>query len=435
MCREEQYFINIVDEKIKHNKNSTLLIWKESFKVNILFLTIGNIDNLDDRGIYQDLFREFVKCGEKVYIISPVERSNNQKTYIIKKNGWEILKVKTGNIQKTNIIEKGISTILIERQFISAIKKYYRKIHFDLVIYSTPPVTLARVILYMKKHYNVKSYLMLKDIFPQNSIDLGILKKNGIKGIIYRYFKIKEKKLYELSDVIGCTSEANIKYIITHNSFNKEKIVEYCPNCSDLCDLSLSKNDKINMRVKYDLPLDKKIFVYGGNLGRPQNIPFIVQCLEACKEIEKVYFLIVGSGTDKHYLDDYIKKENCKHVKVLGQLPKNEYDSMIACCDCGMIFLDYKFTVPNTPARLLSYIQAGIPILTCTDIATDVGDIVEKNGFGWKCTSNNVENFVNMIKYIIKQNVDNSMKENGLKYLEENYIPKVGYDAIMKHLN
>lgn len=36
---------------------------------------------------------------------------------------------------------------------------------------------------------------MLKDIFPQNAVDIGMLSKTGWKGILYRYFRNKEKKI------------------------------------------------------------------------------------------------------------------------------------------------------------------------------------------------------------------------------------------------
>ena len=63
------------------------------------------------------------------------------------------------------------------------------------------------------------------------------------------------------------------------------------------------------------------------------------------------------------------------------------------------------------------------------------GDIVEDNGFGWQCTSDKIENFVRLVEHIANLDIDPRMKENGLKYLEENYTPKVGYKAILKHLN
>ena len=91
------------------------------------------------------------------------------------------------------MIEKGIGTLLIERQFKVAIKKYICGVDFDLIIYSTPPITFPVVIQYLKAEYpRARTYLLLKDIFPQNALDLGMLSTSGIKGILYRYFRKKE---------------------------------------------------------------------------------------------------------------------------------------------------------------------------------------------------------------------------------------------------
>ena len=108
-----------------------------------------------------------------------------------------------GNIQKTNLIEKGISTLEIEQQYINAIKKYFNNEKFDLVLYATPPITFCKVIEFVKKRDGAFAYLMLKDIFPQNAVDLCMLKKSGFRGIAYKYFRSKEKHLYEISDKIG----------------------------------------------------------------------------------------------------------------------------------------------------------------------------------------------------------------------------------------
>jgi aspartate 1-decarboxylase len=54
---------------------------------------------------------------------------------------------------------------------------------------------------------------MLKDIFPQNAVDLGMIKTTGIKSLLYKYFRRKEKGLYFISDRIGCMSQANVDYV------------------------------------------------------------------------------------------------------------------------------------------------------------------------------------------------------------------------------
>lgn len=397
--------------------------------MNILFITLLDIRDINNSGIYEDLLREFYKNGHSVYIISPVERRNNEHTHIIEKNNYKIIKVRTGNIQKTNLIEKGISTILLETQFINAIKKYFYDVKFDLILYSTPPITLVKPIKFIKKRDNAKSYLLLKDIFPQNAVDIGILSKSGIRGIIYKYFRKKEKRLYALSDKIGCMSQANLDYIIKNNTeINPEK-TELCPNSIEPHDVSITETERINIREKYSLPLDKKIFVYGGNLGKPQGVPFIIECLRKCKDIENAFFLIIGSGTEYVRLKKFVEHENPINVKLLDTLPKDEYDKMISACNVGLIFLDHRFTIPNFPSRMLSYMQAKLPVLAATDSNTDIGKIIESGRFGWWCTSDNIQRFAECVREIcISQTVE--MGQAGWEYLNENYTVDKGYTII-----
>lgn len=394
-----------------------------------MFITLFDIRDIYNSGIYEDLLREFYKNQNNIYIVSPTEKRNSEKTHIIEKNNCKILKVRTGNIQKTNLIEKGIETITLETRFINAIRKYFNNIRFDLILYSTPPVTLIKPVKYIKKRDNAKTYLLLKDIFPQNAVDIGILSKNGIKGIIYRYFRRKEKKLYALSDKIGCMSPANVEYILKNNPEINPETVEICPNCIEPRDFSVSETEKIDIRKKYGLPLDKKIFVYGGNLGRPQGIPFIIECLKKCRDIDSAFFLIVGSGTEYYKLKEFVGNENLPNVKLLESLPKDVYDKMIVACDVGLIFLDHRFTIPNFPSRMLSYMQAKLPVLAATDPNTDIGKIIESGGFGWRCISNDIDQFAKHVGEIcISQTVE--MGQAGWKYLNENYTADKGYTII-----
>ncbi|MCM1060385.1 MAG: glycosyltransferase family 4 protein [Eubacterium sp.] len=402
--------------------------------MNILFMTLGNINNIDNNWVYEDLLREFYKNGHRVYIVSPTERQNKEKTHIIEKSNCKILKVRTGNIQKTNLIEKGIATVTLETHFIFAVKKYFGDIKFDLILYSTPPVTLVKPIRYIKKRDNAKTYLLLKDIFPQNAVDIGILSKKGIKGIIYKYFRRKEKELYAISDKIGCMSPANVNYILKNNFEINSENVEVCPNSIEPRNFSISEEERIYLRKKYSLPLDRKVFVYGGNLGKPQGIPFIIECLRKCQNIDNVFFLIVGNGTEYGKLKEFLDKEKPHNAMLLKYMPKDEYDKMIAACDAGLIFLDHRFTIPNFPSRLLSYMQAKLPVLAATDVSTDIGKIIVDGGFGWWCESNDTNKFYNIINNIDYSQLS-AMGQKSMQYLADNYCVKLSYKIITESLN
>ena len=401
--------------------------------MNVLFLSLGRYWSINESEGYTDLLREFIRHGDNVYILSPTERRERKKTQLIKEDNSIILKVKTGNIQKTNFIEKGISTVLIESQFLRALKKYFSDVKFDLVLYPTPPITFVKVVEYVKKRDNAKTYLLLKDIFPQNAVDIGLMSKTGLKGLLYRYFRNKERELYSISETIGCMSPANVKYVIDNNPEIDEDKVEVCPNVIEVIDKSVTKETRNRIRLKYSIPIDKKVFVYGGNLGRPQGIDFLIKCIESQKENEAVFFLIVGDGTDYWKIEEFMVKSNVENFKLMKRLPKEDYDTLVAACDVGLIFLDYRFTIPNFPSRLLGYLQAKLPVLACTDKNTDVGKVIENGGFGWWCESNNLDRFSEIVKDIISSQTE-ELGYVGYKFLNEHYTVENGYNIIKKRV-
>lgn len=200
--------------------------------MNVIFLTIVRISDIEERGIYQDLMRKFRDEGHQVFIVTATERRLDQDTSLVDSHGVKILNVKTLNVQKTNIVEKGIGTLLIESQFKSAIKKYLSNTPFDLITYSTPPITFTNVVKYLKrKSPKAISYLQLKDIFPQNAVDIGMF---GEKSIFNWYFRKKEKALYKASDFIGCMSPANVEFVLKHNPEISPERVEVAPNSLEL---------------------------------------------------------------------------------------------------------------------------------------------------------------------------------------------------------
>ncbi len=386
-------------------------------------------------GIYTDLVRKFRNEGHQIYIIAPFERRTGRKTDLSQEAGVHLLGVKTLNVTKTNVIEKGIGQILMEYQFNVALKNYLSDVKFDLILYSTPPITYTRVIeCAKKKNPNAVTYLLLKDIFPQNAIDLGMLTKSGLKGILYKSFRNKERKLYALSNYIGCMSPANVKYVLAHNPEISASIVEIAPNSFDeKSEISISNEMRCKIREKYKLPLDKPVLIYGGNLGKPQGIPFLVDCLEANRNRQDCHFVIVGNGTDYEIINNWVINTKPLNVSLFKRLPKEEYDLLANACDVGLIFLDYRFTIPNYPSRLLSYLMNKQPVIAATDPNCDTGSIAEKNGYGFWCPSNNVEFFTETINKMLTSNIK-AMGEKGYQFYLNNYTIQHTYNAIVKHI-
>lgn len=393
----------------------------------------SSLQNIDTSGIYTDLMRKFRNDGHDVYIIYPRERRLGLPTELKEDNRVRTLGVKTLNVAKTNVIEKGIGQVLLETQFKKALKKYFSNVKFDIILYSTPPITFTKVIKYVRKRNpNAISYLLLKDIFPQNAVDIGMLSKTGLKGILYKSFRRKEKELYHISDYIGCMSPANVKYVLKHNPEINQDIVEVAPNSYDIPTNS-QQSTANSIREKYNLPTDKPIFIYGGNMGKPQGIPFLLECMKAVKDRTDCHFVIVGSGTEYPKLESWVNSEKPKAVSLFKSLPKIEYDALASSCDVGMIFLDYRFTIPNYPSRLLPYLMKHKPIIAVTDPNCDTGTIAEENCYGYYCPSNSVDNFIKTIDRMLSSDIK-QMGENAYQFFLNNYTTEHTYNTIMKHM-
>lgn len=409
--------------------------------MNLIFLTMSRIADISKRHIYTDLLRKFRDEGHKVYIVTPYERSLGKATELREQNGVHILGVKTLNIQKTNIIEKGVGQVLLEGQYKRAINKCLKGTGFDLILYSTPPITFPKVIAFLKqRNPQAKTYLLLKDIFPQNAVDIGMISNTGIKGLLYSHFRNKEKKLYAISDYIGCMSPANVEYVLKHNSEIVADRVEVAPNSVELMkELSPSderakkQTERNYIRHKYNMPLDRPVFIYGGNLGKPQGIPYLIDCLNANANREDCYFVVIGSGTEQLKIKEWFLEKQPKSVKVMDGLPKDEYDLLVRGCDVGMIFLDHRFTIPNYPSRLLSYLENKMPVICATDPNTDMGQIAEVNGYGYWCESNSVEAFTVMLDKMIHSDLK-TMGEKGYQFLKDNYQVDNTYNTIISHV-
>ena len=397
--------------------------------MNIIFLTNDEIQSIDASGIFTDLLRRFSVNGHTVYVVCANERRNNERTNVSIDNNVHVLRVKTGNITQVNMLEKGVSTLLVGYQFKKAINKHFKFVKFDLILYSTPPITLLSAVTYLKKRDGACTYLMLKDIFPQNAVDIGILK---FDSLIYKHFRKVEKKFYDISDKIGCMSPANVNYLLKENVNIPKHAVEICPNTIDPLDINLSRDDISFIRNKYDIPTDKLVFIYGGNIGKPQDVNFIMECIEACTGMD-FFFLIIGSGTDFYKLESYVSIKNPSNLKLIRKVPKQDYEMIVKASDVGLIFLDHRFTIPNFPSRILSYMQASLPVLAATDKNTDIGEIIKEGEFGDWCESKDPNVFVKKMEQFLDKSKSTKMGKNARRYLEENSTSQHAYEIIMKH--
>jgi glycosyltransferase involved in cell wall biosynthesis len=396
--------------------------------MHILFLTLAY--PISGQNIYTDMVDELINQGHSVTVCVQDETRSSGPFSVSYRRNIVIISIPTGRVTKTSTLKKGINTLLLEYRFLRKLAQF-EFTSLDMLLYSTPPITFQKIILILKKKYNCITYLLLKDIFPQNAVDLGMIKKNGL---LHNFFRCKEKKLYQYTDIIGCMSPANVTYLVNNNYGLSDKKIVITPNCV------FPQKQKVNLNKdeilkNYNIPLDTIKLIYGGNIGKPQGVDFIIQCINVLKNYKTIFLMIVGNGTEFYKLKESINR-SISNVKLVNFLPKDNYLELLACMDFGLIFLDNRFTIPNFPSRLLDYMNYSIPIIACTDIVCDIKQEICDQGAGFWCRSNDIEGFRNILDRILdNKDIGIKMGKRSREILIEKYAVQSVVSNMLKEID
>lgn len=376
--------------------------------------------------MYTTLVEEFVNHGHDVVVLAP----GNTKTLVSVEKSIEVLRVQTLPIKNVPNYLKGISNLLLPYQYAAALNKFYKEKNFDLIIIPTPPITLVALAAKLKKKFNASLYLVLRDIFPQNAVDLGFMKKGGI---LYNFFRRKEKKLYKEADFIGCMSEGNIDYVLKHNNFVNPSKLHELKNFQK--PYKSTDNSRQFLKEKYKLN-NKFVVVFGGNMGKPQQLENVLTLAQAAMAYPDIVFLLLGEGVQMNRISGLIEKQNISNIYLNSTIPKQEYQDLISICDIGLISLHQDFTIPNIPSKALDYLNVGLPILASLDKATDFGSILDRYNFGlWVHATQPEELIEKLLNLYHNKELRETMGKNGKAYFNKYLLPDIAYNTIIQQVS
>ena len=397
--------------------------------MNIMFVTISWPPS-GGRNLYTDLMDEFIQNGHNVFVVTNQDYDKHVNSFVTEENKIKVLRVSSGRIRKSGYIRKIRSLFALGAKMWKGIRQHYAEKQIDLIIGSTPPITLSGFYSKLKKHFGAPFYLLLKDIWPQGSVDLKVIRKYGIPWL---YLRSHERKLYNTADYIGCMSPLGVQYLVNHNKYLPLEKVEVCPN--SIRPTKENKATKNDIRKKYKIPPGACVFLFSGNLGIGHGLHFFIDALKVLSNYNKAYFVIGGSGTQYDYLKSEFQKLNPVNALLYSWLPREDYEEMLKTSDVGLIFL-YRYTLPQFPSRLLSYLDYSKPVLCAVNKATDIGTIIEESGCGRSVDHGDLNEFAAAVKFFCEnENKRKTMGINGKKLLMENYTVKHSYDIIVKHFN
>lgn len=372
--------------------------------------------------LMQELAEGLKKRGHNILVITSYPKHYLSEEFkgkvfeeFCEENNVKIIRVKTLPLHKVNFIIRGISQFLLPFLFFKKVKKYVNNL--DAVIVYSPPLPLALIGGMIKRKYGAKFILNIQDIFPQNAIDLGILKGWKYKSVVW-LFEWIEKKVYKMADKITFHSEGGMKFLMEKKKVNPEKIATIY-NWVDVAPYqNLTKN--FSFRKQWGLE-NKFIILFAGIMGPAQGMEFVAEVAKGVSNIKDIVFLLVGDGMEKGKIEKLIKEYDLENIIIKPFVSKEEYPYLVKDADVGLVCLNSNNKTPFVPGKFLGYMAAGKPILAFLNKESDGFILIEKSKCGYAVTSADVGLAVELVKQVYSQkNKLKEIGENGFQYVNEN---------------
>jgi glycosyltransferase involved in cell wall biosynthesis len=260
-------------------------------------------------------------------------------------------------------------------------------LRWDGVVWYSPSIFLGPMAYALKKSSGCRSYLILRDIFPQWALDMGLM----WRGPHYAFFKVIEKFQYSVADVIGVQTPAN-KIFFEKWAETSGRRLEVLQNW-----LSEAPNLGCSIHVATSILKGRVIFVYAGNMGHAQGMDILLQVITRLRYSKDVGFLFVGRGQEARRLGIDAFKSGLDNVMFFDEIDPVEIPGLYTQCHVGLVSLDARHTTHNIPGKFLSYMQAGLPVLAILNPGNDLVKIIEREGVGHVCIDHSVDNLERLV--------------------------------------
>ena len=372
-----------------------------------------------------ELALELKNNGHDILVLTPKPLQKEPLT-MQKLDGINILFFRSGRIKKVGKLKRAINESLLSYQAFNYAKKYLKKTPCNGIIYYSPSIFFGTLVKRLSTLWNCKSYLILRDIFPQWSIDNNLLKENSF---IHCYFNFFEKINYKSADKIGVMSPSNLDFF-KYKYINISKF-EVLYNWAQIKEVPRVKN---NFRVSLNLE-NKIILFYGGNMGIAQQMINLINLAKKFTENSSVHFLFVGQGDEVELLLKEMTNNSLKNITYLPPVNQKTYLEMLNEVDIGMFSLHFNHKTHNFPGKLLSYMSYSKPILGCVNSGNDLADIVNSAKAGIIVNSNDELGLFEAAKILIdSKSIRNKMGKNGRELLLDQFSVKSISKQIVKNL-
>jgi colanic acid biosynthesis glycosyl transferase WcaI len=345
-----------------------------------------------------ELAQELQARGHEVTVITTwpeynLDQAKAARMYgeLENETGIRVIRVKTLPHHNVNYIVRGLSQLLMPLQFLIKLRKY--KIHPQGLIVYSPPLPLALVGSWFRRS-GVRTLLNIQDLFPQNAIDLGILRSK----LQIKFFKALEHFAYKTSDIVTVHSEGNRQMLLQQQP-------EFSPKIKLLhnwVDVEHHNNTQTTIDFKKTWGITQKhVAVFAGVMGPSQYLDLILDIAAQMQNRSDLLFLMVGDGKEKERLQELTKKAGLDNVRFESFISRDVYPNLLAACSIGLVCLSPQNQTPVVPGKILGHMAAGLPVAAFLHTNSDAHSLIAEAACGISANSGNLSACVKALQDLL----------------------------------
>jgi glycosyltransferase involved in cell wall biosynthesis len=234
-------------------------------------------------------------------------------------------------------------------------------------VFYSPTIFFGRFVSRLKAMHSCRALLILRDVFPDWAADTGVMKR----GPHYWLFKAYARYQYSVADFIGIESPSNRRYFA-----RADTRVQVLANWIDL------SADPPPSEALPSALSSKTVLVYAGNIGVAQDIDNLLRLGARLRDRPDCGLLFVGDGTDRSRVQAECARQGLRNVVFLPEMDPHQLRGVLRNCHIGLISLDRRLRSHNIPGKLLSYLEAGLPVLASINRGNDLQQVIESGPAG-----------------------------------------------------
>ena len=360
-----------------------------------LALITENFPPLRNSGAVQlrDLAREFVRKGHALTVLLP--SPGQQAPWVLEQtDGVQVLRLKAPRTKDIGYVRRTLGELAMPFAMLRQLRKSPLATEkWDGVVWYAPSIFHGPLASALKKSSDCKGYLIIRDIFPEWAVDMGLMGR----GLPYRFFDAVARYQYSVANVIGVQTPGNRGYFDKWRQ-QPGRQLEVLPNWLDKPALA-----RCPIRVNETSLAGRKVFVYAGNMGIAQGMDILLGLAEQLRGRTDVGFLFVGRGSDAARLKGSANDRKLDNVLFYDEIHPDEIPDLYAQCSAGIVALDPRHKSHNIPGKFLTYMQSGLPVLANINAGNDLAQMIRDEQVGQVCESNRVEDLVQFANRLLDQ--------------------------------